>query len=87
MLNAMMQENEQLKSRIADVEGNYLRLARLNEAYRVELIGHRRRVSPSFNSLFVFPLRDFVRTFCPGTHHVIAPFLFGALTFYRGYSS
>jgi len=50
MLHAVMQENDQLKSRMADMEGNYLRLARLNEAYRVELIGYRTRVSDFFAS-------------------------------------
>jgi hypothetical protein len=45
MLHALTQENDQLKSRMAEMEGNYMRLASLNEAYRVELIEYRSRVS------------------------------------------
>lgn len=56
MLQALMQENEQLRSRITDMEGNYLRLARLNEAYREELIGYRTRVC----ILYFFHYRDLI---------------------------
>ena len=48
MLHTLMQENEQLKSRVASWEGDYVRLARLNEAYREELVGYRTGVSVPF---------------------------------------
>lgn len=44
MLEAMMRENEQLRSRLVDTERDYVRISRLNEIYREELIDHRRRV-------------------------------------------
>lgn len=46
MLEAMRRENEQLRSRLVDTERDYIRVTRLNETYREELIEHRRRVSP-----------------------------------------
>jgi hypothetical protein len=45
MLEAMRRENEQLRNRLVDTERDYIRLSRLNEIYREELIDHRRRVS------------------------------------------
>ncbi|KAJ3535657.1 hypothetical protein NM688_g6945 [Phlebia brevispora] len=45
MLEAMRRENEQLRSRLIETERDYIRIARLNEIYREELIEHRRRVS------------------------------------------
>lgn len=45
MLEAMRRENEQLRARLVDTERDYIRIARLNEVYREELIDHRRRVS------------------------------------------
>lgn len=45
MLEAMRRENEQLRSRLVDTERDYMRITRLNEIYREELIEHRRRVS------------------------------------------
>lgn len=48
MLEAMRRENEQLRNRLADTERDYVRVARLNEVYREELLEHRRRVSPDF---------------------------------------
>lgn len=44
MLEAMRQENEQLRNRLVDTERDYIRISRLNEVYREELIDHRRRV-------------------------------------------
>ncbi len=44
MFEAMRRENEQLRSRLADTERDYIRITRLNEIYREELIEHRRRV-------------------------------------------
>ena len=45
MLEAMRRENEQLRVRLMDTERDYIRVTRLNEVYREELIEHRRRVS------------------------------------------
>lgn len=45
MLEAMRRENEQLRNRLVDTERDYIRISRLNEIYREELIDHRRRVS------------------------------------------
>lgn len=45
MLEAMRRENEQLRNRLVDTERDYVRVARLNEVYREELLEHRRRVS------------------------------------------
>lgn len=45
MLEAMRRENEQLRARLVDTERDYIRITRLNEVYREELIEHRRRVS------------------------------------------
>ena len=44
MLEAMRAENEALRGRLVDTERDYIRVARLNEIYREELIDHRRRV-------------------------------------------
>lgn len=41
----MRRENEQLRARLVDTERDYIRVTRLNEIYREELIEHRRRVS------------------------------------------
>lgn len=48
MLEAMRRENEQLRNRLVDTEREYIRVMRLNEIYREELIDHRRRVSTLF---------------------------------------
>lgn len=48
MLEAMRRENEQLRNRLVDTERDYVRVARLNEVYREELLEHRRRVSAGF---------------------------------------
>ena len=44
VLEALRRENEQLRTRVADMERDYVKLMRLNEIYREELIDHRRRV-------------------------------------------
>lgn len=44
VLEALRRENEQLRGRVADMERDYVKLMRLNEIYREELIDHRRRV-------------------------------------------
>lgn len=45
MLETLRRENEQLRNRLADIERDYIRMSRLNEIYREELIDHRNRVS------------------------------------------
>ena len=49
MLDAMRRENEQLRARLVETERDYIRVTRLNEIYREELIEHRRRVSRNFD--------------------------------------
>jgi hypothetical protein len=44
MLEAMRRENEHLRNRLVDTEREFIRITRLNEIYREELIQHRRRV-------------------------------------------
>lgn len=44
LLTALQKENESLRSRLASTEQEFIRLTRLNEIYREELIQHRRRV-------------------------------------------
>lgn len=45
MLEAMRRENEQLRTRLVDTERDYVRISRLNDIYREELLELRRRVS------------------------------------------
>jgi hypothetical protein len=45
VLEALRRENEALRSRLTHAERDYIRMTRLNEIYREELIDHRRRVS------------------------------------------
>jgi len=66
MLEAMRRENDQLRGRLVDTERDYVRISRLNEIYREELIEHRRRVS----RFFFFSLKPIL---CTG-------FWFGQLT-------
>jgi coiled-coil domain-containing protein 6 len=42
MLEALRRENEQLRHRLVDTERDYIRVARVNEIYREELIELRR---------------------------------------------
>lgn len=44
MLEAMRRENDDLRHRLVDTEREFIRITRLNEIYREELIQHRRRV-------------------------------------------
>ncbi|KAJ6616519.1 hypothetical protein B0H10DRAFT_2037486 [Mycena sp. CBHHK59/15] len=44
MLAALQRENEALRARVADTERDYLRISRLNEIYREELLEHRNRL-------------------------------------------
>jgi len=51
VLEALRRENEQLRSRVANMERDYVKLMRLNEIYREELIDHRRRMGMSVDNL------------------------------------
>ncbi|KAF9457922.1 hypothetical protein BDZ94DRAFT_1174637 [Collybia nuda] len=51
MLEAMRRENEQLRNRLVDTERDYIRVTRLNEVYREELIEHRSRLGISVDNL------------------------------------
>ncbi|KAG6909928.1 hypothetical protein DXG01_014450 [Tephrocybe rancida] len=51
MLEAMRRENEHLRSKLVDTERDYIRISRLNEVYREELIEHRRRLGISVDNL------------------------------------
>ena len=44
LLAALRKENETLRNRLTGMERDYVRVTRLNEIYREELIEHRRRV-------------------------------------------
>lgn len=43
--NALRRENEMLRNRLVDTEREFVRMVRLNDIYREELIELRRRVS------------------------------------------
>ncbi|KAJ2933212.1 hypothetical protein H1R20_g3919, partial [Candolleomyces eurysporus] len=43
MLETMQRENEQLRNRLSETERDFIRITRLNDIYREELIDHRRR--------------------------------------------
>ena len=49
VLSALKKENESLRTRLAAAERDYIRVTRLNEIYREELIEHRRKVSPRYH--------------------------------------
>ncbi|KAK1219066.1 hypothetical protein PQX77_018215 [Marasmius sp. AFHP31] len=51
MLEALRRENETLRARLAEQERDYVRLSRLNEVYREELIEHRSRLGRSVDNL------------------------------------
>jgi hypothetical protein len=63
MLEAMRRENEHLKNKLVDTERDYIRISRLNEIYREELIVHRRRVT--FFAVVDFPLCGFSCSLLP----------------------
>ncbi|KAJ6532783.1 hypothetical protein DFH09DRAFT_828960, partial [Mycena vulgaris] len=44
MLSALQRENEALRSRLVATERDYVRISRLNEVYREELLEHRNRL-------------------------------------------
>jgi len=51
MIETMRRENEQLRNRLVDTERDYIRITRLNEIYREELIDHRRRLGLPVDNL------------------------------------
>ncbi|TFK41422.1 hypothetical protein BDQ12DRAFT_645855 [Crucibulum laeve] len=66
MLEAMRRENEQLRARLVDTERDYIRVTRLNEIYREELIEHRRRLGISVDNLIGLASSD---PYSQPTHH------------------
>ncbi|CAA7269331.1 unnamed protein product [Cyclocybe aegerita] len=66
MLEAMRRENEQLRNRLVDTERDYVRISRLNEIYREELIEHRRRQNLPVDNLIGLASAD---PFALPTHH------------------
>ena len=44
LLETLRRENEQLRNKLVDTERDFVRISRLNDIYREELIEHRRRV-------------------------------------------
>jgi hypothetical protein len=44
LIEAMRLENAQLRNRVVDLERDFLRVSRVNDVYRQELLEHRRRV-------------------------------------------
>ncbi|KAI0316081.1 hypothetical protein OF83DRAFT_1128909 [Amylostereum chailletii] len=51
LLESMRRDNEQLRARLVDTEREYIRISRLNEIYREELIEHRRRLGLPMDNL------------------------------------
>ncbi|KAF7338745.1 hypothetical protein MSAN_02196900 [Mycena sanguinolenta] len=51
MLAALQRENEALRSRLVDMERDYVRVSRLNEVFREELLDHRNRLGMSVDHL------------------------------------
>ncbi|XP_006463692.1 hypothetical protein AGABI2DRAFT_120500 [Agaricus bisporus var. bisporus H97] len=51
MLEALRIENERLRTRLVSAERSYIRVSRLNDIYREELIDHRRRLGLAVDDL------------------------------------
>ncbi|KAN0109163.1 hypothetical protein V8E52_009594 [Russula decolorans] len=58
MLEAMRRENEHLRNRLVDTEREFIRITRLNEIYREELIQHRRRLGLPVDNLIGLSAHD-----------------------------
>ncbi|KAJ3501405.1 hypothetical protein NMY22_g18938 [Coprinellus aureogranulatus] len=58
MLEAMRRENEQLRNRLSDTEREFVRITRLNDIYREELIEHRTRMGLPVDDLIGMPASD-----------------------------
>ncbi|KAF8970483.1 hypothetical protein BDZ97DRAFT_1754067 [Flammula alnicola] len=68
MLQAMQRENETLRNRLVDTERDYVRVSRLNEVYREELIEHRSRLGLPVDNLIGLTQSD-RDPFAHPTHH------------------
>ncbi|KAI0747027.1 hypothetical protein C8Q80DRAFT_1104756 [Daedaleopsis nitida] len=55
ILDALRRENEALRSRLVETEQDFIRISRLNEVYREELIQHRRRLGLPVDNLIGLP--------------------------------
>ncbi|KAG7097849.1 hypothetical protein E1B28_005164 [Marasmius oreades] len=66
MLEALRRENETLRNRLAEYERDYMRLSRLNEIYREELIEHRSRLGRPVDNLIGISSND---PFSQPLHH------------------
>ncbi|EIW55558.1 uncharacterized protein TRAVEDRAFT_151951, partial [Trametes versicolor FP-101664 SS1] len=51
ILDALRRENEALRNRLVETEQDFVRISRLNEVYREELIQHRRRLGLPVDNL------------------------------------
>ncbi|KAK0229470.1 hypothetical protein EDD85DRAFT_957218 [Armillaria nabsnona] len=51
MLESLRRENEQLRNRLVDTERDFIRVSRLNDIYREELIEHRMRLGVPVDNL------------------------------------
>ncbi|KAI0036227.1 hypothetical protein K488DRAFT_76131 [Vararia minispora EC-137] len=67
LLESMRRENETLRNRLVDTEREYIRISRLNEVYREELIELRNRLGLPVDQLIgLLPAHD---PFSQPTHH------------------
>ncbi|KAG8916454.1 hypothetical protein FRC01_003143 [Tulasnella sp. 417] len=55
MLEAMRRENQELRNRLVEYERGYVRVTRMNDIYREELIGLRRRMGLPIDDLIGLP--------------------------------
>ncbi|KAH9849587.1 hypothetical protein C2E23DRAFT_870514 [Lenzites betulinus] len=58
ILDALRRENEALRNRLVETEQDFIRISRLNEVYREELIQHRRRLGLPVDNLIGLPQSD-----------------------------
>lgn len=58
IMDALRKENEQLRGRLAQAEREYIRMSRLNDIYREELIDHRRRLGLPVDNLIGLSTMD-----------------------------
>ncbi|KZT24161.1 hypothetical protein NEOLEDRAFT_1067957 [Neolentinus lepideus HHB14362 ss-1] len=58
IMDALRKENEQLRNRLGQTEREFIRVSRLNEIYREELIDHRRRLGLPVDNLIGLSTSD-----------------------------
>ncbi|KAI0824796.1 hypothetical protein BC628DRAFT_1419567 [Trametes gibbosa] len=58
ILDALRRENEALRNRLVETEQDFIRISRLNEVYREELIQHRGRLGLPVDNLIGLPQSD-----------------------------